>query len=525
MLFCLLCVSLSSRAQTFRRISSTDDVEVGVNYVIGGYCENCEDSVYVMATQTTSGMSITKRSAVLVVLGDYNRIEATDETAVFELEQSGSSYYFRDTNLDAYLSYCTSKVENYTSIYTLSDDEREEANTSSKKWYKSFSFNDDYPSSSRAFIQTKEEITIPNNNTKIFGMEVYSRSPDFRLYRTEVYGDSLYLFKEVEEPQLINEDADWTFYGDWLADSLYSFSFADAKRIDFSSISLPSKPSSIDISMPAEYVWTYVREGDAELLPDGWPNVIEVSDKDADVQGEAVTQIIGNDSCVFGAKYSFTVPADKEICWYRTISGDGGWMSGALPFDVQLVTWGSSSAQQVETECLAYARTTSQGAMFLQAEPDAAMTALQPFLWRPADATQTVVCFSAADVTVLAGDDSPATADGFYAACSRLDISQTDDALYLLSDDGLSFVRPAAGSWLAPCRAYLIYNATNAVNLRIIPETTSIQAVNSSYSDAAMSPVYRPDGTCAGFLPLNSAIPSDWPGGIYITKNGKTLKK
>ena len=512
-------------AQTYRRITTTDEVEPDAYYIIGGYYADHPDSVFVMARQSTTGTSISRRAATTLPLDTYNRITPSNETAVFQLEQSGSSYYFRDTRLDAYLAYNSTKAERYTSIYTLTDDEITNATTNTKEWYKSFTFNDDYPDDSRTFIQTKEKISVSSERTGTFGIEIDPNFSLFRLYYLENYGDSLFLFKQTETPELVStDDADWTFYGDWLADTLYSLNYADAQRIDFSEISLPSKPDNTDaISMPASHVWTYVSSGDADLLPDGWPNIIEITDKDADVQGTAATQIVGNDSCIFGPKYTFTIPADKEIIWYRT-ANDDGWHSAAFPFDVELVTWGSTAAEQVDLECLTYARTTSQGALFQQASPDAAMLALQPFLWRPVDEPKAFVCFSASNTTVYASSDTLETDDGFYPSCCRHLFSEPQTNLYVLADDGLSFVRPDAGSRLASCRAYLISGNVTA-NIRIINATTSVSPAGVSNADNSLIPFYHINGILAGRLPAGAEPPAQWPNGIYVTPLGKVLKK
>lgn len=513
-------------AQTFRRITDIEEIEAGACYMIGGYC-NKKDTVLLMAAQEGTGEDYGTRKAVAAPLRDNNRVEATDETAVFELEQNNSYYYFRDTALNAYLSYQNLMVDKYTPVYTLSDEEINEENSSKVSWYKSFTLNEDYPDESKTFVKTREKIKYQAGKSVEFAMLSDKKNGVFRLYRTESYGDSLFLYKKVETPELETTGAgDWTFYGDWTADSLYSFPFADAKRIDFTGITLPSKPTETgNISFPAEYVWTYVGYGEAEKLPDGWPNVIEVTDKGANVEGEAVTQIVGNDSCVLGAKYSFSVPADMEISWTRTVPDDGGWLSGAFPFDVRQATWGSSGGEQADVECMTYVRTIEQGVVFTEAEPDEAMTALQPFLWRPAESEGDIVCFSSSDVTVQTSSDSTETGAGFYGTCCRIGFAQAQDALYVLSDDGLSFVRPDAGSSLNACRAYLIYNGSSAADLRILSVQTGIENVKLTNSDAKLRPVYRPDGTIAGFLPADAEIPSDWPSGIYVTAKGKVSKK
>lgn len=151
------------------------------------------------------------------------------------------------------------------------------------------------------------------------------------------------------------EDGDWTFKGDWLADSLFALDYAQARRIDFTAISLPQgKGMAGGGKMPKGYVWTYVRKGESGRLPEGWPNVVEIDRKDEDVQGRAVTRMVGCDSCTLGPKYSFTVPSGTGIVWYRKTEDDEGWLTVGLPYAVEKVTWESPDGETVASERLCF---------------------------------------------------------------------------------------------------------------------------------------------------------------------------
>ena len=110
----------------------------------------------------------------------------------------------------------------------------------------------------------------------------------FKLYRADSYGDSLFIYKELQPPTVVQaENGDWTFRGDWPAASLYGLDYAQVKRVDFTEISLPQGRGVMVAggTFPAECVWTYVRKGEAGRLPEGWPNVVEIERKSAEVQG------------------------------------------------------------------------------------------------------------------------------------------------------------------------------------------------------------------------------------------------
>ena len=300
---CMLLLGLGGEvvsAQTFRRIKNVRELEDGAHYVLAGYCAAHPDSLYVMASQDKTGTGKKNRAARKLALDRNGRIHINDGgTAIFELSVEGKAYAFRDIALDAWLAYSTGSVSGSSSagLYTLTDKELKDVSTSTKKWYKTFEVGDYFVSGGKTALLTKQAI---NTSTKAaqFHLALDGYGPNFKLYWRADYGDSLFIYKEVQSPTLERrEDGDWTFKGDWLADSLFALDYAQARRIDFTEIALPQGKSMVgDGKMPKGNVWTYVRKGEAGRLPEGWSNVVEIDRKDEGIQGNAVTRMVGYDS-------------------------------------------------------------------------------------------------------------------------------------------------------------------------------------------------------------------------------------
>ena len=335
------CAAAAVAAQSFRRVRSVDELEEGARYVLAGYCESTPDSVFVMCSQEATGLKEKNRASRKMKPDGEGRLHVTDGgTAIFELvRENASTYRLKDVALDAWLAYSTEKVwSSSTGLYSLTDEEFEKLKSS-----ESLARTFEVKKGEKGSLWTDKLIEVPGETGRTQfcllldkTMDYASQNRKFKLFRKNQIsgGDSLYIYKEVEPPALERvAGTDWTFRGDWTGDSLYALDYTAARRIDFTEISLPQAQGLADGGrLPEDDVWTYVRQGEAGRLPEGWPNVVEVGRKDGEVQGEAVTPIRGGDSCVWGAKYTFEVPEGTGISWCRTVGADGGWYTAGLPF-------------------------------------------------------------------------------------------------------------------------------------------------------------------------------------------------
>ena len=529
---CILLLGLGGEvvsAQTFRRIKNVRELEDGAHYVLAGYCAAHPDSLYVMASQDKTGTGKKNRAARKLALDRNGRIHINDGgTAIFELSVEGKAYAFRDIVLDAWLPYTTGRVQEYASLLTLTDEELTRLPAKpNNKYSNRFEI---IPSASARLsktpLYTKEDIFTSVSSKKQFGLMPVG-GVSFKLCEQDV-GDSLFIYKEVQSPTLERrEDGDWTFKGDWLADSLFALDYAQARRIDFTEIALPQGKSMVgDGKMPKGYVWTYVRKGEAGRLPEGWPNVVEIDRKDEDIQGNAVTRMVGCGSCTLGPKYSFTVPEETGIVWYRKAENDGGWLTVGLPYAVKKVAWEDADGETITSERLCFEEITGDGAVFREMEADEAWQAGMPYLWRPSEPRESVVCFYGEDTVVQPQESDVETTDGFYAVFGRYDIKDDGKTVFLLDDSGTRFVRAAAGSWVAPGRGYLVYTGTAFHSVRLIENELPAGAEGiGTRMGGCLLPVYGTDGIKRGEICPGGHIPEEWPEGMYITPFGKMIKK
>lgn len=529
---CILLLGLGGEvvsAQTFRRIKNVRELEDGAHYVLAGYCAAHPDSLYVMASQDKTGTGKKNRAARKLALDRNGRIHINDGgTAIFELSVEGKAYAFRDIVLDAWLAYTTGRVQEYASLLTLTDEELTRLPAKpNNKYSNRFEI---IPSASARLsktpLYTKEDIFTSVSSKKQFGLMPVG-GVSFKLCEQDV-GDSLFIYKEVQSPTLERrEDGDWTFKGDWLADSLFALDYAQARRIDFTEIALPQGKSMVgDGKMPKGYVWTYVRKGEAGRLPEGWPNVVEIDRKDEDIQGNAVTRMVGCGSCTLGPKYSFTVPEETGIVWYRKAENDGGWLTVGLPYAVKKVAWEDADGETITSERLCFEEITGDGAVFREMEADEAWQAGMPYLWRPSEPRESVVCFYGEDTVVQPQESDVETTDGFYAVFGRYDIKDDGKTVFLLDDSGTRFVRAAAGSWVAPGRGYLVYTGTAFHSVRLIENELPAGAEGiGTRMGGCLLPVYGTDGIKRGEICPGGHIPEEWPEDMYITPFGKMIKK
>ena len=529
---CILLLGLGGEvvsAQTFRRIKNVRELEDGAHYVLAGYCAAHPDSLYVMASQDKTGTGKKNRAARKLALDRNGRIHINDGgTAIFELSVEGKAYAFRDIVLDAWLAYTTGRVQEYASLLTLTDEEltRLPAKTNNKYSNRFEIIPSASARLSKTPLYTKEDIFTSVSSKKQFGLMPVG-GVSFKLCEQDV-GDSLFIYKEVQSPTLERrEDGDWTFKGDWLADSLFALDYAQARRIDFTEIALPQGKSMVgDGKMPKGYVWTYVRKGEAGRLPEGWPNVVEIDRKDEDIQGNAVTRMVGCGSCTLGPKYSFTVPEETGIVWYRKAENDGGWLTVGLPYAVKKVAWEDADGETITSERLCFEEITGDGAVFREMEADEAWQAGMPYLWRPSEPRESVVCFYGEDTVVQPQESDVETTDGFYAVFGRYDIKDDGKTVFLLDDSGTRFVRAAAGSWVAPGRGYLVYTGTAFHSVRLIENELPAGAEGiGTRMGGCLLPVYGTDGIKRGEICPGGHIPEEWPEGMYITPFGKMIKK
>lgn len=500
-------------AQRFKRITKSGDLVNGAHYILAGRYKSVPDSLVVIASQEKTGNDVKRREGKMVKPETDGSICVTDGSiAVFELCISGTTYSFKDVALDAYLAYSTAvTTTGNTALYTMTDEEIEAVTTSKVKYSKGFSFKSVSSTDHKSSFITKEKI-----DGKQYALSPRASDRYFRLFEKASYQDSLYLYIKEEVAPTVerSEKGDWTFTGDWTAEELYSIDFSSAKRIDFTGMILPAcDGKDYDGLLPEEYVWTYVRKGTSDKLPEGWCNIIEVEDKDASVQGEAVTDIYGDDRTTLGPKYSFTVPQDLRITWCRDVSADEGYYTIGLPFTASHLSWEAADGLPCEVERMKYESVNDDEVVFVKDDATEKWMSGTAYLWRPKERRSGAVCFSAYGVDVAAPDLQEDTLkDGLYANISERAIETTGN-FYLLGMDGMNFVKAAAGSKIAPCRAFLILNNPSQIDLRIIQSGHQTKIENLK-TDETYKTYYTPSGVKLGRLKTSEPLPGHWPNHV-----------
>ena len=520
----LMSSGMNVSAQTFRRVVYEDELKPGDCYVLAGYCEITPDSVFVIARQDETGEDVTSRAGRKLLPDENGCLHVEDgDVAFFELVEEGDAYALRDVTLDAWLAYTADEVKRYSSkLYTMTDEELAKASTT---YYKTFEIQKER----KGFFWTTEKIETVTGSKEKLSLLSDGITGDFKLFRDGKIsdGDSLFIYKKVEEAPSVDKVAeDWTFHGDWQADSLYSLDYTEARRIDFTAIVLPQGRQMVDEGrLPEDYVWTYVRKGEAGRLPAGWPNVVEIGRKNATVQGAAATPIKGDDRCVWGPKYTFEILEGTGIDWYRTVKADDGWYTAGLPFSVQAVTWDTGEGEPLSLQRMEFDRFTEMEIVFRLMEEDEPWAAGEPVLWRLEKPHEGTVCFHADEVTVFAADTIPDDApDGFYAVPVRMEIGDVEQDWFQLDVSGTRFVRLASGSWMAFGRGILKYTQGDGPSVRLLDSaSTGVKSVTGTKEDTFI-PVYTLEGRKQGDVRIGEPLPADWPHGIYVTPQGKVLR-
>ena len=512
-LLLFFCVGLC--AQTFRRVLSEEDLEVGALYLMGGRSATDADSVFVITTQMNTGAGVKKRGAKKIHLDQQGRIQVTDaDIAFFELGKDGTAYTFKDVELNAYLAYSVANVTNGKSaLYTMTEAELKAQPTSGpKKFSRAFVYKAIGTTKFKSPFLTKEKI---NNSTGAvqFSLALDKSNLDFRLFEKKDYTDSLFLFKQVMTPTIEGQaTGDWVFKGDWTAEELYSIDFSTAQSVDFTHILLPPYDESkeYDGVIPNHFVWTYVRKGVANHLPKEWENVIEISNKQAKIQGTAVTDIQGSDLTVSVPKYSFSVPQDRTIVWYRDVDGDGGFYTIGLPYEVKKVTWDEPNGEDCNVRRMKYKEVSDDGVVLMELNDAEGWEADVAYVWRPVEQRGGTLCFSASGVDVFSPISKDiASAEGFYVNYGKTSI-QADTDIYLLNMNGDTFVHAAEGSTVAPCRGYLVLPHAILVNLhvRMLEHQTSIREAGGTHGKITY---YTYSGVPLGTFEIGAPLPSHWP--------------
>lgn len=511
-----LCLPFSLEAQVFRLVRNANELVVGGKYVFTS--PDMDNAVFVADNLETNELEYDYRPVESVSLNDDGLLEVNDkDIAVFELVDIGNNKVgLYDVANDRWLAYPEKKKSsNWASLYTYPEERIKDG------LHRDFIVDS---SSDITWLWTAEKIQVTSTRNVLMGITFRNYGDKgFRL--CDVTNEPpLRLYRQVETPVLDSLSGDWTFSGDWRVSELSGLDYSKAKRIDFANIFLPEAWKDMQPErMPSPYVWTYVRKGEAELLPAGWPNVVECA-SESDQAGVAMTEMIARDGYGLPPKYTFRTATGKGILWYRQFPSDGGWSTIWLPFIPQEVR-SETSEDEIDYELLQYSGIVDDGVLFCELPEGGQWTPCKPVLWRSVENVEHV-CFYADDVTVYAvTDDADPKTNGYYPVYHKISLTDDEQKIYFLKSDGITFVRARSGSWIEPYRAYLyLPTLDNQRLVRLIVNTTTDGVSNPTNCENIRTACYDLSGRICGRWDDGLQINHMSSHGLYIW-NGKKIFK
>jgi len=287
-----------------------------------------------------------------------------------------------------------------------------------------------------------------------------------------------------------------TLRGAWTADALAALSLDDVLALDLGEIILPAAPLAFANTPATPNMPVYVAESQQAYVPSAWGFVV--------LKGESanklLTQVTLEDKAALYLPESFTAKAG-QIAYERDAYADGGWETLCLPFACSKPSgFTVAQLQSVKDDEIIFEEVSSIAAntpLIILNESESGGTS-----------TLTLSCQSGTVSTA-----TPPTSGDLRGTYQPITIS-TESGIYFLDEDGQTFVLTAAGSHLAPFRAYLQLSSTTKT-LRLRCGTTGIHSIAGGADAAA-------DASCFSLDGRRAAKPAD--KGVYIVGSKKYIK-
>lgn len=271
-------------------------------------------------------------------------------------------------------------------------------------------------------------------------------------------------------------------HGAWGADRLAALDWESATSLDLTGISLPVSGLSQAGQRPTDTnTFIYVAATATSLIPSSWKAVV-ASD------GEALAMLtecplIDRQSLVPDTKISY---AASQLSYSRNVHADGNWETLVLPFSATL-------PQGFTAQAL---RAFQDGELCF--DETAEIPAYTPVIIRyagPAVSAETVR-FTVQPKTDGQLLPASTTAAGIFTGTfAPMNIASASEHIYLLNDEGTTFVLADTGSGLAPFRAYVNVNdARGAIRLVTDWTATAIDTATQTNGEKTGSAYYYIDG-------------------------------
>lgn len=294
-----------------------------------------------------------------------------------------------------------------------------------------------------------------------------------------------------------------TLTGAWSARQLQTMSWDGVMATDATGISLPRPLLPLDGRPRVTNSILYVAEADGDIIPRDWRFVVACEAGGTSCHLIRQAELYDRQPLMIDREIDYTA---QQVSYRRSAPADESWNTLCIPFAAKVPTgYRAETLESVDNHELVFGKTEVIEADFpviIRATGKAA-----------ADLTLT----AHADGTLLPTncENTPEALRGTYQA---IDVGSSAHGLYFLNTDGTQFVRAAAGSHLAPFRAYLQFTTPGkAYNIRHRGSTTGIATPSTGHNVAKA--YYTPDGRRAANMKHKNPAKS-FPRGIHIVEGG-----
>lgn len=519
---CLLGGASGLEAQRFRPVDGVERYVQGGRYLIG--TRPSGGKALMMAEQKELSERTKARAGVALTATSDGAFE-TEGTASarFVLEFTdgkgpGGKFRLRDEATGGLLCYDTSnKGNNSNNAYLYT---RAEADIV-KPYYATFVFD---TTDERAFITTAESIKFSESSSRLYYLYADKVNPVFKLYPKPGIATNITLYYEVQPPTLERNPKTHvtTLRGEWTAEQLAALDWSRRTVTDLTEADIHGGWEA-ECRSPL----TYVRPGQLDSLPHGWPNVVVLSEGQADGTrvGEAVTPIRWADGDTLWVPYAFGVTDACPLRYERKVVADGGWHSVFLPFAVHRFT--VADGCEADWERWALASWVQEGIVLTPVEAGTAQLPYRPFLLRgPSGGSEVTLVFEGHRQTVQAavGAMPESDSDGFCFSGTLIGVRPSGEKdCYALEDTGTGFARLEGDGHLRPFRACIYRSKAPGPSVcSFLYDKTATKTPNLPAGKAQNRfGVYTISGRRAGVFREQPETFTTWPRGLYIVGGRK----
>lgn len=320
------------------------------------------------------------------------------------------------------------------------------------------------------------------------------------------------LLPVASQPELIRSGSTAILTGGWTASALTDITWDNISALDLTGTVLPATPQPFK-EQPANSI-IYIQADDAPFVPAQW-NFVVCCPKSGKNYLLSKAEIF--DGYPINIDRPFHVSAG-QLSYTRQAYADGLWETLYLPFQ-------ATAPENFIVE--KFDRYDPQ-AQELYFEPTQEIPAGEAVILRysgSAPSEDFVPFVITCQEGIVKPEEQPTQDNLDFEFCGTFQpqtFSQTLYYIYLLNETGENFQRAAAGSKLAPFRAYL--RSKEMLNsIRVFhPQLTTVRAAATHRKEEA--PCYRIDGTLFR-TSITSESLRELPAGIYIWKGEKFIQK